>query len=107
MTISQVHLDFWESKQPRPAWAQKLVSARRKYENSVDPIDACVNAHAGVRHTAAELAASNLLALCYSYRRRGCLATSLRRLSTDPGTHVNAEERRRFARRWARRLERV
>lgn len=98
MTITQTHLDFWQSKQPRPSWAAGL----RRGPEMVSRIDSCINAHAGIRTT--ETTTANLMVLCRPHHADGTLVDFLERLSVNPGTSVNPRKRAALAKKWRRRL---
>jgi len=100
MKITQSHLDLWESAQRRPSWAAPLVAKTQTHRASL--IDSCINAQVS-RHD--DLDVSNLLSLCFSYRKRGALRSELRRLVHAPGTLIRPERRSVWARRLLRRLE--
>lgn len=63
MKITQTHLDFWESHQPRPSWAAKIKRPKIYPGTAVDMIDSCINIQAGRRPTHGEVHLSNLISL--------------------------------------------
>lgn len=98
-----IDLQFFQSKQDLPAWASPF--ANRVTRQSHALIDDVVNAHAGLRQTAGELAAGNLLSIVRSWCRRGAdLVQGLSELAIHPQCAISPEKRAAFARRWARRL---
>lgn len=79
-----------------------MVKREASYFSSIDCV---VNAHAGERPTAGELAAHNLLVIVRSYaKRKKDLTAELQRIAAAPGCPINPEKRVAFARKWARRL---
>lgn len=101
-------VEFYRSRQEPPAWVVRLMQdPKHKWAKAeVSLIDLVVDSHAGVRSTAGEIAASNLLAILRSYRRRGVdLRKSLLKIARMPECAINPEKRAAFARKWAARLE--
>src|SRR5882672_6554143 len=103
MKITQAHLDLWGAAQRQPSWAPPIIAKRKAYAPAA-LIDACINAQMPQRD---DLDVANLLALCFSYRRRGVLRTELQRIVRNPGTLINPERRSRLALRWLRRMARA
>ena len=99
---TKMDLEFFESKRV-PRWALPLL-ARPVAQSSI--IDIVVNAHAGYRTTPGECAASNLLEIVRSHRRRGLdVERYLAQIAVEPGCLINPEKRSAFARKWASRLQ--
>jgi hypothetical protein len=105
LKVSQIHLDFWESKQSKPAWAPAV---KRATSSTVSLVDSCINAQANVSATESERAISNLAALCRGHiGRRGSLLNFLRRVAVEPGCVINPKKRAATAKRWAAKLARL
>jgi len=107
---TQTDVAFYRAKQEHalPGWARKLVAEQRG-PTPVLLIDLAVNAHAGIRFTSGQLAASNLLSILRRTNRdldRPALAAKLWELARNPECMINPARRASFARKWARRLER-
>lgn len=98
-----IDLQFFQSKQDLPAWASLFATRGTRQSHAL--IDDVVNAHAGLRPTAGEVAAGNLLSIVRSWRRRDAdLAQGLSELALHPQCAISPEKRAAFARRWAERL---
>lgn len=98
-----IDAQFFQSKQVLPAWARRFAARNARPAHAL--IDDVVNAHAGLRPTAGEVAAGNLLSIVRSWRRRDAdLLRELRELVLHPQCAVHPEKRAAFARRWAERL---
>jgi hypothetical protein len=104
MFPTHADLRFWQARQALPDWARTL---REKVTSpSHETIDYVVNEHAKSRPTAGECAASNLLHIVRSMRRRKLdLVQELRRMALQPACAINPEKRAAFARKWADKLE--
>jgi hypothetical protein len=108
MRITQIHLDFWYSKQQQPSWTAKIKRPvfLRAPMTTMPSIDSCVNAHAGWRPTSGQLAASNLLNLLTlsSRRQSDDIVQMLARALENP--HGTIDKRRGpFARKWLAKIE--
>lgn len=102
-------VEFYRSHQELPAWAARMTrDPKHKWAKSdVALIDLVVASHAGIRPTSGELAASSLLSILRSYRRRGGhLEGYLAEIRQNPGCAINPEKRAAFARKWACRIMR-
>ena len=106
---TRTDLEFYRSKQPVPAWAQKIEPPpKMPHVDPVAPIDTIIAAHAGIRSSSGELAAYNLLAIVRSYRRRGLnLVVKLDAIAANPECAINPEKRSAFARKWASKLKEI
>jgi hypothetical protein len=99
MKLTQTHVNFWHAHLQQPRWIAIM-------QDRSPAIDACVNAHAGVRER--DSTAYNLLALCEGQKRRGdLLLPFLLQVAANPGTLINPARRAAFARKWAARIKRV
>jgi hypothetical protein len=98
---SSTDLAFYQCKQRLPRWAQPLLK-----RSETASIDLCVNAHAGIRSSAGEMAAHNLLAILRSMQRRRAanLAAELYKIADAPGCAIDPAKRAALARKWADRL---
>lgn len=113
MRLTAVHVEFWQSFQPVPAWVRGVQGAQAKARGRIgaaDPpaIDAVVNANAGLRRmTDGELSTQNALNLLRGVRRREpSLLPYLDRVAANPGTVIKPEHRAALFRKWARRIRR-
>jgi hypothetical protein len=98
-----IDVQFFQSKQPLPAWARPFATRVSRPAHAI--IDDVVNAHACLRPTAGEVAASNLLSIVRSRRNRDDdLVQWLEGIARHPECAINPEKRAAFARRWAKRL---
>ena len=105
MILKQVHLDFWRSKQSRPAWVERLACPKiGVFVVEPNLIDQCINAHAGLKWSENDLDVHNLLTLCRGYQRRGELWVNLMLVAHNPGTVIRPEHRSVIAKRWLRKL---
>ena len=108
MRLTEQHLRFWQARKATPQWAIQHVRESLPRRSS-PTIHALIAAHAGEpvsgeRGRADIYAASNLLVLLRSARRRGDLVQRLRDMAAAPGTVISAERRAAFCRRWYRRI---
>lgn len=108
MRLTEQHLRFWQTRKATPQWAIQHVRESLPKRSS-PTIHALIAAHAGEplsgeRSGANIYAASNLLVLLKSARRRGDLAQRLREMAVAPGTIISANRRAAFCRRWYRRI---
>lgn len=103
---TRTDLEFYRSKQPVPAWVQKIdPQPKMPFSEPTALIDVVIAAHARIRPSSGEMAADNLLAIVRSWRRRGLnLAAKLQVISKNPECAINPEKRAAFARKWALRL---
>lgn len=99
---------FFEAKRA-PDWV--LLMRERKTGtwcnrgNPSDLINACVNAHAGIRPTKGELAAHNLMAIVKGWqRRKEDLVAALELTARHPQCAIDPRKRSAFALKWAKRL---
>jgi len=108
MRLGHIHVEFWESKQRYPEWAKQVPgrhpgNKQSKYRTTRSLIDECVNWNGGDKlYTHAT---TSLILLLKSVRRRGGdLGQYLDQMVSDPGTLIEPDRRRAYARRWATRL---
>ena len=118
MRLTEQHLRFWQTRKATPQWALQHVSESSPKRCS-PTIHSLIEAHAGEpqfsgerggansiegRRYSNKYAASNLLVLLKSARRRGDLAQRLRDMAVTPGTIISAKRRAAFCRKWYRRI---
>jgi hypothetical protein len=100
---------FFQSRQPVPAWVDRVYCKAKRERRETEywsSLDNVINAHAGIKTTASENAAYNLLVIVRHMRGRNKdLVHELVRISADPGCPINPKRRAAFAMKWARRME--
>lgn len=97
MKITLLHLAFWYSRAapPLPSWAQSLNKERPSVDALID-----------LQATFAHMAATSLLAILRSARKRGKLEAMLESVSVsvDSATLSYGARRQLYARKWLRRI---
>jgi len=108
--ITQSHVDFWARKKG-PKFLQEYYREKDDKRNKsylrawVGPLFDINDLIPSEKMTDGEGAASNLLNLCRSYRKRGELREKLRRLAVNPGTVIQPQKRAAYAKKWLKRIE--
>jgi hypothetical protein len=101
MIVTHTHLEYWKNHQRRPSWFDLI---ERKPKCLIN-VNHCVNAHAEIKVTDNELAASNLLNILRILRKRSkSLLKHLDEMSIDPGTVISPERRSAYCKKWAKRI---